>query len=64
MPKVGLVHQQNFTKNLFLDAGIAHGFFDKNNYYSNKAPFLHEKFIYLNFINEKIIFQWGLFMRL
>tara|TARA_B100000900_G_C20598104_1_gene724296 strand:- start:139 stop:1437 length:1299 start_codon:yes stop_codon:yes gene_type:complete len=59
MPKVGLVHQQNFTKNLFLDAGIAHGFFDKNNYYSNKAPFLHEKFIYLNFINEKNHFSMG-----
>jgi|TARA_B110000438_G_scaffold173779_1_gene166058 hypothetical protein len=53
MPKVGLVtsHTIKKNKNFSFDFGIAHSSFDKNNQY-NKAPLLHEKFIYLNYSNK------------
>lgn len=49
MPKLGLVHSQKIKKNqnIYFDFGIAHGFFEKNNYYP-KAPYLHEKFFYMH----------------
>jgi len=51
--KIGLVtsKQVKRNQNLKFTFGIAHGFFEKENYYP-KAPFLHEKFLYLN-INKK-----------
>tara|TARA_B100000575_G_scaffold285642_1_gene281195 strand:- start:5592 stop:6857 length:1266 start_codon:yes stop_codon:yes gene_type:complete len=53
MPKIGFVTSKKFKKfdKLTFDAGIAHGVFKKNEYYSD-APFLHEKFIYLNVIKN------------
>jgi len=53
MDKVGLVTSKKIFSNekINFTFGIAHGFFEKENYYP-KAPFLHEKFLYLN-INEK-----------
>ena len=50
MPKIGLsgIIPFNKNKNISFNWGISHGEFDKNEYYS-KAPFLHEKFIYINF---------------
>ena len=49
MPKIGLVTSQKIKKleKIDFDFGIAHGFFDKNDTY-NKAPLLHEKFLYMN----------------
>jgi len=49
MPKIGLVTSQDTKryKHITFDFGLAHGFFDTNNYYS-KAPYLHEKFFYMN----------------
>jgi len=49
MPKIGLVTSQKIKKleKIDFDFGIAHGFFDKNDIY-NKAPLLHEKFLYMN----------------
>ena len=49
MPKIGLVTSQKIKKleKIDFDFGIAHGFFDKNDFY-NKAPLLHEKFLYMN----------------
>lgn len=53
MPKIGFVTSKKFKMfdKLTFDAGIAHGVFKKNEYYSD-APFLHEKFIYLNVIKN------------
>ena len=69
MPKIGLVTSYTIKKNnnITFDFGIAHGLFDTNNYYTKKAPFLHEKFLYmhakknnrqlsLGFVHEAI---WG-----
>lgn len=47
MPKVGLVGSKKVNKKISFSYGIAHGNFDKNDSY-NKAPLLHEKFLYLN----------------
>ena len=58
MPKIGMLSSYDFIKdkNIQLNFGIAHGFFEKNQLYKN-APMLHEKFIYLNyFTNNK---EWG-----
>jgi hypothetical protein len=66
MPKIGLVTSKNFSRNkdITLDLGIAHGFFDKSgrgydNFYL-KSPFLHEKFIYLNIQRDKYKIGLGL----
>lgn len=49
LPKIGLVGNFSTKKKKYISFkwGISHGFFEKNKYYSD-APFLHEKFIYLN----------------
>ena len=53
MPKIGLVTSKNIKKSKYItfDFGLAHGWFDTNNYYSN-APYLHEKFIYMNIVKN------------
>ena len=40
------------------DFGIAHGFFDKNDFY-NKAPLLHEKFLYMNIRKNNYLVSIG-----
>jgi len=53
MQKIGFTTSYNFKKNMkySLDFGIAHGVFDKNKIYKSR-PMLHEKFIYLNYVNQ------------
>ena len=53
MEKIGFVSNKNIkrNKNISFNYGISHGQFEKNNTYT-KAPFLHEKFIYMNFMNK------------
>ena len=52
--KIGFVGKYSFIKNPNLNFryGIAHGEFEKNEFYSDE-PFLHEKFIYLDFSRTK-----------
>ena len=59
MPKLGLIGTLYSKKynDFSFDYGIAHGVFEKNNFYS-KAPMLHEKFIY--FKHNKKEFEWGI----
>ena len=59
MPKLGLMGSLQLKKyhNFNLDYGIAHGIFEKNNFY-NDAPMLHEKFIYLK--HNKKETEWGI----
>jgi hypothetical protein len=54
MPKIGLLSSYKLKKNENIDFnfGISHGLFKKNEIY-NKAPMLHEKFIYLNYKKNK-----------
>jgi hypothetical protein len=61
MPKVGFVTSKDFKRSNFIsfNAGLSHGFFSTNSYY-NKAPYLHEKFIYLNY--EKNEHKFGIGM--
>tara|TARA_Y100000590_G_scaffold470298_1_gene663417 strand:- start:134 stop:1477 length:1344 start_codon:yes stop_codon:yes gene_type:complete len=61
MPKMGLIgkSQYNRNKNISFDWGISHGKFDKNEYYS-QSPFLHEKFLYMNFKKNDQKFSVGL----
>ena len=64
MPKVGFVKSQKINENYFFNFGISHGFFDKSgrgfdNFYP-EAPFLHEKFLYLNFSNNNIDYGIGI----
>lgn len=61
MPKVGLVGSKNINtnKNIQFNYGIAHAIFQKNNLYTT-PPFLHEKFIYLNVVNNNNKFSIGL----
>ena len=60
MPKIGLVGEYALlrNKNISFSYGIAHGLFKKNNYYE-KAPYLHEKFIYLNLKKKSSILSIG-----
>jgi hypothetical protein len=53
MQKIGFITSYDFKKNMkySLNFGIAHAIFDKNETYKSK-PMLHEKFIYLNYINQ------------
>ena len=55
MPKIGLLSSYKLKKNENIDFnfGISHGLFKKNEIY-NKAPMLHEKFIYLNYSNSNL----------
>jgi len=50
MPKIGIVTSYTLknNNNISFDFGLAHGLFDHNNYYTKKAPFLHEKFFYMH----------------
>lgn len=59
MPKFGLMGSLHLKKshNFNFDYGIAHGIFEKNNFY-NDAPMLHEKFIYLKQIKKET--EWGI----
>lgn len=59
MPKIGLVHKYTFNDKLDFEVGISHGVFERNNFYSKKAPFLHEKFVYMNFKNNQNKFSVG-----
>lgn len=61
MPKIGLSGLLPYEKNenISFNWGISHAKFDKNEYYS-KAPFLHEKFIYINFKKNNQQFSLGL----
>jgi len=49
MPKIGIITSRDIKKSSDIDFqfGIAHGIFEKNEFYDS-APFLHEKFIYMN----------------
>lgn len=58
MPKAGFVAKKRIGTDIFLDYGISHAIFDKNDVYT-KAPFLHEKFIYLNFKKNSNTFKIG-----
>ena len=53
LPKMGLVgsFRVKKRKDISFYWGISHGVFKKNEYYSD-APFLHEKFVYLNIIKN------------
>jgi len=53
MPKIGLLGNYNIKKrkNISFNYGISHANFKKTSIY-NKAPFLHEKFVYLNINRE------------
>ena len=57
MPKFGLMGSLHLKKSYNFDYGIAHGIFEKNNFY-NDAPMLHEKFIYLKKIKKET--EWGI----
>ena len=61
MPKIGLVTSQNIIKKnqgITFNFGIAHGAFSKDNYYT-KAPFLHEKFIYIHVEKDNYQISFG-----
>jgi len=58
MKKLGYVSKTATNKFLNFQYGISHGFFDKNTTYT-KAPFLHEKFIYLNYSKSHHSFSVG-----
>lgn len=60
MPKIGLISSYTFKKNnVDLYFGISHANFKKNENY-NKAPMLHEKFIYLNHRKNRNEFNIGM----
>ena len=60
MSKVGLVssYKTKKFKKIDFDFGIAHGIFDTNDSY-NKAPLLHEKFLYMNIKKNNYQFSIG-----
>jgi len=55
LPKIGFAGSFSIKKmdNISFDWGVAHGWFKKNQYYTD-PPFLHEKFIYLNIIRQNM----------
>ena len=61
MPKFGYVSQFSpfFNSKIKFRFGISHGQFEQNSNYDD-PPFLHEKFLYFNFLNRKNKFQIGL----
>ncbi|MDB3883279.1 capsule assembly Wzi family protein [Candidatus Marinimicrobia bacterium] len=60
MPKIGLVGNYKLKKrDINFRYGLAHGFFRKNAFYSEKAPYLHEKFIYLDLNKGDYQFSFG-----
>jgi len=54
IPRIGISGVRNFNKiiNSELNWGLSHGFLKKNKFYLD-GPFIHEKFIYLNFGKSK-----------
>lgn len=61
MPKIGLVGNHKLKNDdIYFSYGIAHGFFRKNAFYTQKAPYLHEKFIYLHLDKGSHKFNFGL----
>jgi len=60
MSKVGLVssYKTKKFKKIDFDFGVAHGIFDTNDSY-NKAPLLHEKFLYMNIRKDNYQFSIG-----
>jgi len=58
MPKIGFVSSKKIQNNINFNYGISHGVFDKNETY-DKAPFLHEKFIYINIKKNKYKMSFG-----
>ena len=60
MPKIGFLSSKNLSakKGINFDYGISHAVFEKNNYYDS-APYLHEKFIYLNIRKSTYEFSIG-----
>ena len=60
MPKIGLFSSKSIKRNpdINFEFGIAHGIFDKNDFYTS-APFLHEKFLYMNFVKPSYEFGIG-----
>ena len=58
IPKIGITSSKIINSKIKLDYGISHGVIDDSSYL--KFPFLHEKFLYLNFKKENIIFSIGL----
>ena len=70
IPKIGFVTSKkiNSNNNVSFDFGLSHGQFSKEKqlidiygeWRYSEAPILHEKFIYLNLINDKYTFSLGL----
>ena len=60
MSKVGLVssYKTKKFKKIDFDFGFSHGVFDTNDFY-NKAPLLHEKFLYMNIRKNNHQFSIG-----
>tara|TARA_Y100000389_G_C17464926_1_gene524671 strand:+ start:39 stop:1277 length:1239 start_codon:yes stop_codon:yes gene_type:complete len=60
MPKIGILSSYELQRNININFtfGIAHALFNKNNIYTN-APMLHEKFLYLNYIEDNNKFSAG-----
>ena len=58
MPKIGFFSSHSFKNNTKINLGISHASFRKNDIY-NKAPMLHEKFLYLNYLKNNNEFQIG-----
>ena len=52
IPKIGLVTNKNIGKNINFNFGMAHGKLGDEGYYT-KAPFLHEKFLYMTINRDK-----------
>jgi hypothetical protein len=59
MPKIGFVTSKKMNEKITFNFGIAHGLFEKNDTYT-KAPFLHEKFIYIDIKKNDYEFGIGL----
>ena len=61
MPKIGLYGKIYFKRNnnYFFDYGISHSVLSENEFY-NEAPFIHEKFLYLNRAFNDILLSVGL----
>lgn len=58
MPKIGFLRSFNYKK-IDFNFGIAHGAFEKSQTYT-KAPMLHEKFLYLKYLNNNYEFGLGI----
>ena len=60
LPKIGIAGKYKLkNKGIYFRYGLAHGFFKKNAFYSEKAPYLHEKFLYLDINKDNHKFSFG-----